>query len=235
MSQAVTHKYFLLHHFDRHSSQQNFFRFRPGIWWTSLPHSRQRLHAELDLSICWYAESCVKMWLSGFCTGESWFVKIMYRQINIYQGHVQAFRDLSGLCTGIPWFIRVVYRHSMIYQGCVQALHDLSGSCTGRLKIIRILSSFPLPYYITLWPRTLDTITRYDRHFSRSYSVHGRNAFISRFPCSILQNAIPCPEIPLLSRLPSLSIIVYIVFFPSCQVLSGGSIRYRGMLVNLYG
>lgn len=185
MSQAVTHKYFLLHHFDRHSSQQNFFRFRPGIWWTSLPHSRQRLHAELDLSICWYAESCVKMWLSGFCTGESRFVRIMYRQIVIYQGHVQAFRDLSGLCTGIPWFIRVVYRHSMIYQGRVQAGWKLSGFCppfpyhiilhyglvlwTLLLGTIDTLTPYHGHYNPVRWTlllRTTDTIARYDGHFS---------------------------------------------------------------------
>ena len=67
------------------------------------------------------------MWLSGFCTGETGFVRIVYRQTKIYQGHVQAF-------------------------------HDLSGSFTGRLEIIRILSSFPLPYYSLLNPIVADGI-----------------------------------------------------------------------------
>ena len=35
------------------------------------------------------------------------------------------------------------------------------------------------------------------------------------------------PGNPFVSRLPSLSRIVYIVFFPSCQVLSGSKVWYN--------
>jgi hypothetical protein len=154
MSQAVTHKYFLLHHFDRHSSQQNFFRFRPGIWWTSLPHSRQRLHAELDLSICWYAESCVKMWLSGFCRGESGFVRIMYRQINIYQGRVQAGWKLSGFCPPFPY-------HIILHYGLV-----LWTLLLGTIDTLAPYHGHYNPVRWTLLLRTTDTIARYDGHFS---------------------------------------------------------------------
>ena len=80
----------------------------------------------------------------------------------------------------------------------------------------------------TLLLRTMDTLALYGRHYSHSYSVHGINASISRSCARFLQNATPCPEILLFSRLPSLSVIVYIVSFPSCQVSLVQRKEYEG-------
>ena len=64
----------------------------------------------------------------------------------------------------------------------------------------------------------MDTITQHNGHYSRSYSVHGINASISRFPHSIQPKCTPLPRNPCISRLFSHPPKVYIVSFPSCQV-----------------
>ena len=65
--------------------------------------------------------SIMKTSLSGFCTGKSESIRVVYGKSRIYyQGYVQATQLFSGACTDKRGFIRFLYGQIRIYQDHVR-------------------------------------------------------------------------------------------------------------------